>query len=105
MKYQRVFPQNGGFTTKKSRSGSEVFDDRHVVPYNPYILIAWDGHANIEYVVSSGTPDYAIRYVLKGSSKSFLGIMKQGPHNNPYIKCNGNVVDVDEAKLSLNINC
>jgi len=101
VKYRRVYARNGGHNTFK---GNKQCGDGYVVPYNPYLLMLWNGHANVEYVVSTGTPAYVIKYVLKGNSKVFVEILKKGIDGNPYVEVKGDVVNVDESRYFLKMN-
>ncbi|KMZ64076.1 hypothetical protein ZOSMA_3866G00010, partial [Zostera marina] len=104
VKYKRIYEKadgTGGFFATKN---NHHFDDRYVVPYNPYLLHFWDGHANVEFVYSPGTPGYAIKYVLKGGSKVFVEILDKGITQNPYITEVGGRIDVDEAKYQFSLS-
>lgn len=43
-------------------------DDRHVVPYNPYLLLKYWCHINVEYVYGQKACKYIFKYLLKGNS-------------------------------------
>ena len=46
--YRRRSPEQGGHTsTKMSHGNCILFDNRHVVPYNPYLTQKYNCHINI----------------------------------------------------------
>ena len=47
-------------------------DDVWVSPYNPELLLIWDGHCNVQYVTSEGLAAYITKYVTKGEPLSLL---------------------------------
>ena len=65
--YRRRSSQKGGHTcTKCSNGHCTVFDNRHVVPYNPYLTQKYNCHINIEHLYSIETVKYIYKYILKG---------------------------------------
>jgi hypothetical protein len=54
---------------KKRRGGViEVMDDSRVIPYNPFLLLKYGCHINIEYVFGQKACKYIFKYLLKGSN-------------------------------------
>ncbi|XP_044578930.1 uncharacterized protein LOC123261402 [Cotesia glomerata] len=51
---------------------SSVFDNRHVVPYNPELLKAFNRHINVEVVCSITVVKYLFKYVYKGHDKAVI---------------------------------
>ncbi len=49
-----------------------TFDNRWVVPYNPYLLLRFDCHINIETVCSVLSVKYLFKYVYKGPDMSLM---------------------------------
>lgn len=49
-------------------------DNRHVVPYNPQLLMRYQGHVNIEYCNKSNSIKYLFKYVNKGPDRAKLEI-------------------------------
>ncbi|XP_044594830.1 uncharacterized protein LOC123272196 [Cotesia glomerata] len=89
-----------------SRNNS-VFDNRHVVPYNPTLIQIFDCHINVEVVCSVTAVKYLFKYVYKGHDKAGVTIsgnipseldpQEQTTHetiSNP----NDNVINHDEVK-------
>ena len=40
-------------------------EDMNVVPYNPYLLLAWGGHINVQKITRSGLERYLVKYISK----------------------------------------
>uniref|UniRef100_A0A1I7XY80 Helitron_like_N domain-containing protein n=1 Tax=Steinernema glaseri TaxID=37863 RepID=A0A1I7XY80_9BILA len=65
----------GSRHVKKLRSGEVIVqDNRHVVPYNPYILLKYNAHANLEYVGSAKCLEYIFKYVMKGHDRAYVKV-------------------------------
>ena len=47
-------------------------NDVWVSPYNPEVLLIWEGHCNVQYVTSEGLAAYITKYVTKGEPLSML---------------------------------
>lgn len=54
-------------------------DNRSVVPYNPFLLMRYQGHINTEYCNKSNAIKYLFKYVNKGPDRSNLEI-RNGSH-------------------------
>ena len=52
--------------TKKGRVKIIPMDDSRVIPYNPYLLLKFGCHINIEYVFGQKACKYIFKYLLKG---------------------------------------
>lgn len=40
-------------------------EDSLVVSYNPYLLLAWDGHVNVQKITNTGLERYLVKYISK----------------------------------------
>src|SRR5438045_6753165 len=45
-----------------------------VVPYNAELLLIWEGHCNVQYVMSQGLAAYITKYVTKGEPLSLVNM-------------------------------
>jgi len=61
--YRRRAPIDGGREFKKN---GVIFDNRHVVPYNPFLLLKYECHINVEISTSLNTIKYLFKYLFKG---------------------------------------
>ena len=84
--YYRPSPENGGEVLKIKRGRSTIiYDNSRVVPYNPFILVKFQTHHNLEYAYGqSDNLKYALKYPFKGASFSYVKSTVNG------------LVDVDE---------
>jgi hypothetical protein len=48
----------------------KLFDNRHVVPYNAYLLLKYNCHINVEICFSIRCVKYMYKYVYKGHDRS-----------------------------------
>lgn len=54
-----------------------LFDNRWIVPYNPYLLAKYQCHMNLECATSFATVKYVNKYIHKGSDRTTLEIQRQ----------------------------
>ncbi|KAL3125241.1 hypothetical protein niasHT_005847 [Heterodera trifolii] len=86
VRYQRI-PARGrvperqhaacGQTHYKKRKGGRsalLLDDSRVIPYNPYLLLKYGCHVNIEYVFGQKACKYIFKYLLKGFEKAYVQV-------------------------------
>ena len=68
--YRRRKPGDGGQEISITRDSGAVhmYDNRHVVPYNPALLRIFECHINVEYVASIKAIKYVCKYVNKGKT-------------------------------------
>jgi hypothetical protein len=83
-------PNNG---LKIVKSGISL-DNRWVAPYNPYLLLKYDAHLNVERVFDIRSIKYMYKYIYKGGDKAEI---KLQPDNN--------VIDHDEVTRYINGRC
>ena len=65
--YRRRSPTHGGFTHDFH---GRVIDNRCVVPYNPYLLLRYKCHMNVEICASIKACKYLYKYVYKGCDRA-----------------------------------
>ncbi|TKR69482.1 hypothetical protein L596_021636 [Steinernema carpocapsae] len=86
----------GNTHLKKKGAVSILFDNRHVVPYNPYLTLKYGCHLNVEYVGAAKCAEYAFKYVLKGNDRAYVRLQSQG---KPKLGKDGlQIVDYDEME-------
>ncbi|WKY01340.1 hypothetical protein Q1695_015385 [Nippostrongylus brasiliensis] len=73
-KYRR--PNNG----RTVSIGQNQFDNRHVVPYNPYISLLLNAHINVEVCGYIQAVKYLYKYVYKGPNRASVRITDQRSH-------------------------
>ena len=62
-KYKR--PNNGRFVMKRGH----MLTNQHVVPYNPFLLLHFNAHINVEWCASLLAIAYIMKYVCKGNDR------------------------------------
>ncbi len=58
-------------------SSSFVFDNRWVVPYNPYLTMRYQCHINVEVCSSITTMKYLYKYVYKGHDRALAMVQRE----------------------------
>jgi hypothetical protein len=70
--------RNDGRTFVKPRPGHPgeivVFDNRSVVPYNPYLLKKYKAYINVEVCATVAAIKYINKYIYKGADQTTLAI-------------------------------
>jgi len=79
--YTRLSEEQGGEIWTRPSDGRKFANDV-VVPYNPYLLLKYGSHVNVEYVGSQKVLDYVLKYVLKGHDVAYIR-MKNGREVKP----------------------
>ncbi|HEV7738464.1 MAG TPA: helitron helicase-like domain-containing protein, partial [Chlamydiales bacterium] len=70
--YQRR--NNGRVFTKQIAGRPFDFDNRWVVPHNPWCLLTWECHINVEITVNIHSVKYINKYVFKGGDRTTMEI-------------------------------
>ena len=60
-------------------------NDIWVVPYNPELLMIWEGHCNVQYVTDAGLLAYMTKYVTKIEPLSLLDASSAGTRMDQHI--------------------
>ena len=76
--YRRRSPDQGGLVGRKENF---QFDNRSVVPYNPYLSSRFNCHINVEICISPLASKYLYKYVTKGPDHAMVGAEVDGPQN------------------------
>ena len=74
-KYRRLAPENDGHVGIKEvrqhgKQVSQEIDNRWIVPYNPFLLLAFKCHINVELCSSIKCIKYITKYITKGSDQA-----------------------------------
>ena len=71
--YERLAPAHGGRSIVVNLNSKEfVIDNTWIVPYSPFILLRFNGHANIELCFSPTASKYLFKYVTKGEDRAMV---------------------------------
>ena len=74
--YKRRSLEDGGFSFNKSiRHGS--IDNRWVVPYNPFLLMKYDAHINVEVCNSIMATKYIFKYTNKPPDYASIAVLDE----------------------------
>ena len=77
--HTRTNTQRDPQTTQKDTGRIDVqVDNRWVVPYNPYILLRYDAHINLEIVSSILSVKYLYKYIEKGPDQCMVKLQETG---------------------------
>lgn len=71
---------NNGHSFKR---GEEMFTNRHVVPYNPYLLSKFGCHINVEVSTSITSVKYLYKYVYRGHDHTVVDLSTLNTNGNP----------------------
>ena len=52
--------------------GGAQLDNRWVVPYNPYLLLKFNAHINVDICSTVSAVKYLYKYVYKGHDRAFI---------------------------------
>ena len=72
--------------------GGFEYDNKWVVPYNPYLSAKYDAHINVEIATSITSVKYLYKYVYKGGDRAIAEIQRQRQEQ-------GQQPEIDETKL------
>ncbi|KAJ8895053.1 hypothetical protein PR048_000378 [Dryococelus australis] len=54
--------------------GTKMYDNRHVVPYNPHLLLKYQCHSNVKVRLSFQVTQYLYKYIYKGNDSAVLQV-------------------------------
>ena len=64
-----------------SNKYSSDVDNRWVVPFNPYLLLRFNAHINVEIANGDASIKYLFKYCYKGSDSANIELIKAAPKN------------------------
>ena len=86
--YKRRSPQDGGGTHKlKIRGHDFTIDNRWIVPYNPFLILKYNAHINVEVVISVSCVKYLYKYTCKGSDRVMIRLSNGEERDITNITC------------------
>ena len=87
---------DGAYPTYRQRNNGRtvsrrnfVFDNRWVVPYNPYLITKYNCHINVEICGSIQAVKYLYKYIYKGHDKAMveIGLRNSIDEIKEYLDC------------------
>ena len=70
IEHRRTDPKHGGHQFEKKVKGqTKTLDNQWIVPYNPYLLLKFEAHINVEIVISINGVKYVYKYTTKGPDR------------------------------------
>ena len=80
----------------------KVMDNRYVVPYNPYLLLKYNAHINVEVCTSLRAVKYIYKYIYKGFDCANLVLLEgHGQHDEIRNYIDARYVSAPEAMWRL----
>nr|GEW41475.1 hypothetical protein [Tanacetum cinerariifolium] len=95
--YPHYYQRDNKVTFKK---GKFMYDNKHVVPHNHYMLLKYKAHINVEWRNRSRAIKYLFKYLNKGLDRATV-VIKENVRNRTKLGTK-NVLEVDEIKNYLN---
>ncbi|XP_055860289.1 uncharacterized protein LOC129921730 [Biomphalaria glabrata] len=93
---------------RKDKSGRRITrDNRHVAPYNAYLLKLFNCHINVEFVGSIRAVKYLYKYIYKGHDCAYIKIVEEQKrinYNEPDTYIEGRCITPPEACWRLSGN-
>ena len=65
--------------------GGCLLDNRWVVPYNPFLLLKYNAHINVEICTTVSVVKYLYKYGYKGHDKAIVELGQEGPVRHFFI--------------------
>ncbi|GJX77883.1 ATP-dependent DNA helicase PIF1 [Tanacetum coccineum] len=82
------------------KKGNFIYDNKHVVPHNLYLLLKYKAHINVEWCNISKAIKYLFKYLNKGPDRATI-VIEENVKNETTARTE-NVLEVDEIKNYLN---
>lgn len=75
--------RNGRTAEIRRNNAQYVVDNSFVVPYNPFLLLKYRTHINVEACVNIGTVKYLYKYFFKNADSITMQIVQRQPNEIP----------------------
>ena len=86
--------------------GGCLLDNRWVVPYNPFLLLKYNAHINVEICTTVSAVKYLYKYVYKGHDKAIVEFRSVDNADNSGPKRKDEVANYLEARyISATVSC
>ncbi|GKD96211.1 uncharacterized protein Tco_1380108, partial [Tanacetum coccineum] len=82
------------------KKGKFIYNNKHVVPHNRYLLLKYKAHINVEWCNRSKAIKYLFKYLNKGPNRATI-VIEENVKNGTTLGTE-NVLEVDEIKNYLN---
>ncbi|GKA23021.1 ATP-dependent DNA helicase PIF1, partial [Tanacetum coccineum] len=82
------------------KKGNFIYDNKHVLPHNRYLLLKYRAHINVEWCNRSKAIKYLFKYLNKGPDRATI-VIEENVKNGTTVGTE-NVLEVDEIKNYLN---
>src|SRR6476469_290254 len=79
---RRSVEQGGRALQKNTKNFTYSIDNRWVVPYNPYLLLKYNSHVNVEICSTISAIKYLYKYVYKGHDRIMFELKNKNDGNN-----------------------
>ena len=73
--YRRRTPEDGGVEMQHNH---RLLSNSWVVPYNPYLLLRYNCHINVEICASTKATKYLYKYIHKGGDRMMMRVYEDG---------------------------
>ena len=81
--YKRRSVEQGGRSWQKNvKNVAYSIDNSWVVPYNPYLLLKYNSHVNVEICSTISAIKYLYKYVYKGHTRIIFDLRMENNYNN-----------------------
>lgn len=84
---------------RRQNTEAQGIDNRWVVPYNPYLLLKFNSHINVEAVASVNSVKYLYKYLFKGQDRILAQITNADSRSNVDVH---QAIEYDEITSFLN---
>ncbi|KAJ8933521.1 hypothetical protein NQ314_013961 [Rhamnusium bicolor] len=110
---ETTIDENGRMTYRRRNNGATIIftsstgeqhmlDNRWIVPYNPYALLTYNCHINVEACATVKSVKYLYKYFFKGTDHALVRINRQVDYNEVEVFLNARYMSPPEASWHIN---